>query len=140
MRYMNRRKNTLGILPLLATVLLSAASCTESVVQDMETAGDSGAIRFSLPTLTRSAIGSADDLNTDGQSFSVWGSYRHTSGTDNDVQIFDNTTVTYGGSRATPTTSTPSIRPPERWAMPCPSPARTAPLPSRTSSPRKGTT
>ena len=88
---MNRRKNTLGILPLLATVLLSAASCTESVVQDMETAGDSGAIRFSLPTLTRSAIGSADDLNTDGQSFSVWGSYRHTSGTDNDVQIFDNT-------------------------------------------------
>ena len=96
MRYMNRRKNTLGILPLLATVLLSAASCTESVVQDMETAGDSGAIRFSLPTLTRSAIGSADDLNTDGQSFSVWGSYRHTSGTDNDVQIFDNTTVTYG--------------------------------------------
>lgn len=93
---MNRRKNTLGILPLLATVLLSAASCTESVVQDMETAGDSGAIRFSLPTLTRSAIGSADDLNTDGQSFSVWGSYRHTSGTDNDVQIFDNTTVTYG--------------------------------------------
>ena len=37
MRYMNRRKNTLGILPLLATVLLSAASCTESVVQDMET-------------------------------------------------------------------------------------------------------
>ena len=89
MRYMNRRKNTLGILPLLATVLLSAASCTESVVQDMETAGDSGAIRFSLPTLTRSAIGSADDLNTDGQSFSVWGSYRHTSGTDNDVQIFD---------------------------------------------------
>ncbi len=51
---------------------------------------------FSLPTLTRSAIGSADDLNTDGQSFSVWGSYRHTSGTDNDVQIFDNTTVTYG--------------------------------------------
>ena len=52
MRYMNRRKNTLGILPLLATVLLSAASCTESVVQDMETAGDSGAIRFSLPTLT----------------------------------------------------------------------------------------
>ena len=57
MRYMNRRKNTLGILPLLATVLLSAASCTESVVQDMETAGDSGAIRFSLPTLTRSAIG-----------------------------------------------------------------------------------
>lgn len=96
MRYMNRRKNTLGILPLLATVLLSAASCTESVVQDMETAGDSGAIRFSLPTLTRSAIGSADDLNTDGQSFSVWGSYRHTSGKDNDVQIFDNTTVTYG--------------------------------------------
>ena len=93
---MNRRKNTLGILPLLATVLLSAASCTESVVQDMETAGDSGAIRFSLPTLTRSAIGSADDLNTDGQSFSVWGSYRHTSGTDNDVQIFDNTTVTLG--------------------------------------------
>ena len=62
---MNRRKNTLGILPLLATVLLSAASCTESVVQDMETAGDSGAIRFSLPTLTRSAIGSADDLNTE---------------------------------------------------------------------------
>ena len=80
MRYMNRRKNTLGILPLLATVLLSAASCTESVVQDMETAGDSGAIRFSLPTLTRSAIGSADDLNTDGQSFSVWGSYRYTRG------------------------------------------------------------
>lgn len=153
MRYMNRRKNTLGILPLLATVLLSAASCTESVVQDMETAGDSGAIRFSLPTLTRSAIGSADDLNTDGQSFSVWGSYRHTSGTDNDVQIFDNTTVTYGsgtgwtyggGLLYWQSGNTydfyASIRPPERWAMPCPSPARTAPLPSRTSSPRKGTT
>ena len=62
----------------------------------METAGDSGAIRFSLPTLTRSAIGSEDDLNTDGQSFSVWGCYRHTDGTGSDVQIFDNTTVAYG--------------------------------------------
>lgn len=93
---MNRRKNTLGILPLLATALLSVASCTESMEQDMETAGDSGAIRFSLPTLTRSAIGSEDDLNTDGQSFSVWGCYRHTDGTGSDVQIFDNTTVAYG--------------------------------------------
>lgn len=93
---MNRRKNTLGILPLLAAALLSAASCTESMEQDMETAGDSGAIRFSLPTLTRSAIGSEDDLNTDGQSFSVWGCYRHTDGTGSDVQIFDNTTVAYG--------------------------------------------
>ncbi len=96
MRYMNRRKNTLGILPLLAAALLSAASCTESMEQDMETAGDSGAIRFSLLTLTRSAIGSEDDLNTDGQSFSVWGCYRHTDGTGSDVQIFDNTTVAYG--------------------------------------------
>ena len=98
MRYMNRRKNTLGILPLLAAALLSAASCTESMEQDMETAGDSGAIRFSLPTLTRSAIGSEDDLNTDGQSFCVWGCYRHTDGTGSEVQIFDNTTVAYSGT------------------------------------------
>lgn len=96
MRYMNRRKNALGILPLLAAVLLSTTSCTKSMEQDMETAGDSGAIRFSLPTLTRSAIGSEDDLNTDGQSFSVWGCYRHTGGTGSEVQIFDNTTVVYG--------------------------------------------
>lgn len=96
MRYMNRRKNTLGILLVQAAVLLSATSCTESTEQGMETAGSSGAIRFSQPALTRSAIGSTDDLNTDGQSFSVWGSYHHTDGTGSNVQIFDNTTVTYG--------------------------------------------
>ncbi|MCS2441582.1 hypothetical protein NXX09_12940 [Bacteroides uniformis] len=151
---MNRRKNTLGILPLLATVLLSAASCTESVVQDMETAGDSGAIRFSLPTLTRSAIGSADDLNTDGRVVQRVGQLpphqRHGQRRadirqhDRDLRFRYRLDLrrrpAVRGSRATPTTSTPSIRPPERWAMPCPSPARTAPLPSRTSSPRKGTT
>lgn len=94
---MNRRKNCLGILLVLAAALLSVASCTEIMEQEMEPVGGSGAICFSLPALTRAAVGSADDLNRDGRSFSVWGSYVPASGAGGLTTVFDGTQVTYSG-------------------------------------------
>lgn len=93
-KYMDRRKNTLGILPVLAAALL-LSSCTKSTEQDMEITGTGSAIRFAPPALTRAAVGSAGELSQDGEQFSVWGGYRPTGSTGSRTQIFDATTVTY---------------------------------------------
>lgn len=93
-KYMDRRKSTLGILPVLAAALL-LSSCTKSTEQDMEITGTGSAIRFATPALTRAAVGSEDDLNKNGQMFSVWGGYRPTDGTGSRTQIFNGKTVTY---------------------------------------------
>lgn len=91
---MDRRKNTLGFLPVLAAALL-LSSCTKSTEQDMEITGTGSAIRFATPALTRATVGSTGDLNQDGEQFSVWGGYRPIGSTGNHTQIFDATTVTY---------------------------------------------
>ena len=91
---MDRRKNTLGILPVLAAVLL-LSSCTKSTEKDMEITGTGSAIRFATPALTRATVGSTGDLNQDGEQFSVWGGYRPIGSTGSRTQIFDATTVTY---------------------------------------------
>lgn len=93
-KYMDRRKNTLGILPVLAAALL-LSSCTKSTEQDMEITGTGSAIRFAPPALTRAAVGSAGELSQDGEQFSVWGGYSPTDGTGSRTQIFDGTTVKY---------------------------------------------
>ena len=46
----------------------------------METSGNSGAIRFAGPAVTRAAIDDADGMLTDGNSFSVWGNYTDGTG------------------------------------------------------------
>ena len=135
-------------IPAVACLL---GACTESTGPDMETSGNSGAIRFAGPAVTRAAIDDADGMLTDGNSFSVWGNY--TDGTGGTAtSVFNAEKVTYvsgmwvtrardTGSPVIPTTSTPFIRLWKRWAMPCPPPpARTAHLPSRASTPRKDTT
>lgn len=135
-------------IPAVACLL---GACTESTGPDMETSGNSGAIRFAGPAVTRAAIDDADGMLTDGNSFSVWGNY--TDGTGGTAtSVFNAEKVTYvsgmwgyEGTRYWLPGNTydfsPFIRLWKRWAMPCPPPpARTAHLPSRASTPRKDTT
>lgn len=84
---------------LFKTLFISAVACllgacAESTDPDMETSGNSGAIRFAGPAVTRAAIDDADGMLTDGNSFSVWGNYTaETSGTT--MSLFDAEKVTY---------------------------------------------
>lgn len=84
---------------LFKTLFISAVACllgacAESTDPDMETSGNSGAIRFAGPAVTRAAIDDADGMLTDGNSFSVWGNYTAvTSGTT--MSLFDAEKVTY---------------------------------------------
>ena len=110
----------------------------------METAGDSGGDTFFATHADTLRHRECGRLNTDSKSFSVWGQLpphqRHGQRRADIRQHDRDLRFRYRldlrrryavlGSQATPTTSTPSIRPPERWAMPCPSPARTAPFKS----------
>ena len=64
-------------IPAVACLL---GACTESTGPDMETSGNSGAIRFAGPAVTRAAIDDADGMLTDGNSFSVWGNYTDGTG------------------------------------------------------------
>ena len=64
-------------IPAVACLL---GACTESTGPDMEAGDDSLAIRFAGPAVTRAAIDDADDMQTDGNSFSVWGSYTAVTG------------------------------------------------------------
>lgn len=84
---------------LFKTLFISAVACllgacAESTDPDMETSGNSGAIRFAGPAVTRAAIDDADGMLIDGNSFSVWGNYTAvTSGTT--MSLFDAEKVTY---------------------------------------------
>ena len=78
-------------IPAVACLL---GACTESTGPDMETSGNSGAIRFAGPAVTRSAIDDADGMLTAGNSFSVWGNY--TDGTGGTAtSVFNAEKVTY---------------------------------------------
>ena len=65
------------LIPAVACLL---GACAESTDPDMETSGDSGAIRFAGPAVTRAAIDDANGMLTDGNSFSVWGNYTAVTG------------------------------------------------------------
>lgn len=75
-------------IPAVACLL---GACTESTGPDMETSGNSGAIRFAGPAVTRAAIDDADGMLTDGNSFSVWGNYTDGTGGTFTVKGFDAT-------------------------------------------------
>ena len=78
-------------IPAVACLL---GACTESTGPDMEAGDDSRAIRFAGPAVTRAAIDDTDDMQTDGNSFSVWGNYTDgASGTA--TSVFNAEEVTY---------------------------------------------
>ncbi len=84
---------------LFKTLLIPAAACllgacAESADLDMETGGESGAIRFAGPAVTRAAIDGTADMQTEGRSFSVWGNYTDEEGS-TPTSVFTAETVTY---------------------------------------------
>lgn len=84
---------------LFKTLLIPAAACllgacAESTDLDMETGGESGAIRFAGPAVTRAAIDGTADMQTEGRSFSVWGNYTNGGGS-TPTSVFTAETVTY---------------------------------------------
>ena len=84
---------------LFKTLLIPAAACllgacAESADLDMETGGESGAIRFAGPAVTRAAIDGTADMQTEGRSFSVWGNYTDGAGS-TPTSVFTAETVTY---------------------------------------------
>lgn len=84
---------------LFKTLLIPAAACllgacAESADLDMETGGESGAIRFAGPAVTRAAIDGTADMQTEGSSFSVWGNYTDEEGS-TPTSVFTAETVTY---------------------------------------------
>ncbi len=79
------------LIPAVACLL---GACAESMDPDMETSGDSGAIRFAGPAVTRAAIDDADGMLTNGNSFSVWGNYTAVTG-GTATSLFDAEKVTY---------------------------------------------
>lgn len=84
---------------LFKTLLIPAAACllgacAESADLDMETGGESGAIRFAGPAVTRAAIDGTADMETEGRSFSVWGNYTDEEGSTS-TSVFTDETVTY---------------------------------------------
>lgn len=85
--------NLFKTLLILAVACLLGA-CAESTDPDMETSGDSGAIRFAGPAVTRAAIDNAGGMLTDGNSFSVWGNYTAVTG-GTATSLFDAEKVTY---------------------------------------------
>ncbi len=64
-------------IPAVACLL---GACAESTNPDMETSGNSGAIRFAGPAVTRAAIDDADGMLTDGNSFSGVGELHRRNG------------------------------------------------------------
>lgn len=87
---------------LFKTLLIPAAACllgacAERMDLNMETGGESGAIRFAGPAVTRAAIDDADGMLTEGNSFSVWGNYTNkVSGSA--TSVFNAEKVTYVSS------------------------------------------
>ena len=84
---------------LFKTLLIPAAACllgacAESADLDMETGGESGAIRFTGPAVTRTAIDGTADMQTEGRSFSVWGNYTDEEGS-TPTSVFTAEKVTY---------------------------------------------
>ena len=84
---------------LFKTLLIPAAACllgacAKSADLDMETGGESGAIRFAGPAVTRAAIDGTADMQTEGRSFSVWGNYTDEEGS-TPTSVFTAETVTY---------------------------------------------
>ena len=79
------------LIPAVACLL---GACAESTDPDMETSGDSGAIRFAGPAVTRAAIDDANGMLIDGNSFSVWGNYTAVTG-GMATSLFDAEKVTY---------------------------------------------
>lgn len=90
---MRRKTKTIGVLLVQTAAVLLLGSCTKSTDLDMEISGESGAIRFAGPAVTRAAIDNTDGLNTNGKMFSVWGNYTDGASSTN---VFNGTTVTYG--------------------------------------------
>lgn len=79
------------LIPAVACLL---GACAESTDPDMETSGDSGAIRFAGPAVTRAAVDDANGMLIDGNSFSVWGNYTAVTG-GMATSLFDAEKVTY---------------------------------------------
>lgn len=79
------------LIPAVACLL---GACAESTDPDMETSGDSGAIRFAGPAVTRAAIDDANGMLIGGNSFSVWGNYTAVTG-GMATSLFDAEKVTY---------------------------------------------
>lgn len=90
---MRRKTKTIGVLLVQTAAVLLLGSCTKSTDLDMEISGDSGAIRFAGPAVTRAAIDNTDGLEENGRAFSVWGNYTDGASTTN---VFDGEKVTYG--------------------------------------------
>lgn len=67
------RKNAIRLL--LVPVAMGLAACRHDAGPDA-----AGAIRFASPALTRVAVENADDLETLGGAFTVWGRYAATAG------------------------------------------------------------
>ena len=78
-------------IPAVACLL---GACAESTDPDMETSGNSGAIRFAGPAVTRAAINDTDGMLTEGNSFSVWGNYTDRAGS-TATSVFNAEKVTY---------------------------------------------
>ena len=78
-------------IPAVACLL---GACAESTDPDMETSGNSGAIRFAGPAVTRAAIDDIDEMLTNGNSFSVWGNYTDGAG-GTATSVFNAEKVTY---------------------------------------------
>lgn len=78
-------------IPAVACLL---GACAESMDPDMETSGNSGAIRFAGPAVTRAAIDDTDEMLTNGNSFSVWGNYTDGAG-GTATSVFNAEKVTY---------------------------------------------
>ena len=89
---MRRKTKTIGVLLVQTAAVLLLGGCAKSTDLDMEISGESGAIRFAGPAVTRAAINDTDGLQRDGQAFSVWGNY--TNGTST-TSVFNGEKVTY---------------------------------------------
>lgn len=84
------RKNAIRLL--LVPVAMGLAACRHDAGPDA-----AGAIRFASPALTRVAIENADDLETFGSAFTVWGRYAATGGGGEYGEVFrGGRKVTYG--------------------------------------------
>lgn len=77
--------------------ILLLGSCAESASPGDNPGGESGAICFSSPVLTRAAVGGEGDLNKVGESFSVWGSYSNGAGGAS-TSVFTAREVNYTGT------------------------------------------
>ena len=85
-------KRRLPVLP-VCMLLFLLTGCSSEIENGWEE--DGKAIRFSLPTLTRTIINGLTDLKKDGNAYAVWGQF--TSNTENGqaTQLFNQESIIY---------------------------------------------